>query len=144
MEFGKDYDCTIDEEVGKSFKKLVRQESLSCLILKIDMKSRTVVVDDFLENTNWDDIQEEMSETAPRFLLVISPIVHKDDRKSYPLVQIYYSPEGCATELNMLYSRMKPIVEKKFNLQYTFTERDSEELSEDWLLTKLNLKHIKK
>ena len=44
----------------------------------------------------------------------------------------------------MLYSRMKPVVEKKFNLQYTFTERDSEELTEDWLLTKLNLKHLKK
>ena len=73
------------------------------------MKSRIVVVDDFLEKTTWEEIQEEMSETAPRFLMVICPVEHKDgkvndfiyffilkllDRKSYPVCQIYYSPEG--------------------------------------------------
>jgi hypothetical protein len=79
------------------------------------------VVDDVLEGTTWEEIQEEMSETQPRFVFIICPVEHKDDRKSYPVCQIYYSPEGCPTETNMLYSRMKVPIEKKYNIQYTFT-----------------------
>lgn len=100
-----DYDCEVDKELEVAYKKFSRQTTLSALVCKIDKDKRLMVVSDYLENTNWDDIVEAIGEIQPRFVFILCEILHKDDRKSYPISLLYYSPETSSTELNLLYSR---------------------------------------
>jgi hypothetical protein len=91
-------------------------------------------VDEYLENTSWEDIVEAVGEQAPRFVFIVFEIVHPDDRKSYPISMIYFSPETASTELNLLYSRMVIPVERKFHMQYCYTQRESEKITREWIL----------
>lgn len=96
-----------------------------------------VVCEKYLENSKFEDVIDCLEDSTPRFILLVLEWQRKD-RKQYPLVLLHYSPEGSNPELNMLYSRMKPIIQKEFKIMFQFVEREMDEMNLEWLINKLS------
>lgn len=96
-----------------------------------------IVCEKYLENSKFEDVVDVLEDSTPRFILITLEW-KRQERKQYPLVLVHYSPEGSNPELNMLYSRMKPYLQKEFKIMFQFVEREMDELSEEWLIKKLS------
>ncbi|MDP2436912.1 MAG: glia maturation factor [archaeon] len=122
-----------------AFNKWKRQKDPGncAFILKINRVELTVELEEELTDTSIDDIAAELPESAPRYVIYSYRCIHSDGRKSYPLVFLYYIPDGCNPELNMLYSSTKVDLSTKLNIQKEFEVRDAEDLTEKWLKDKL-------
>ncbi|KAJ3115315.1 hypothetical protein HK098_006999 [Nowakowskiella sp. JEL0407] len=97
-----------------------------------------VVADEFFEDVSLEELAENLPETTPRFIILSYELKHKDGRVSYPLVGIYYVPDGANDTSKILYASTKTflfqsadIVGKVYDLQ------DAEELTAEWLENKL-------
>ena len=62
---------------------------------------------------------------------------HSDGRVSYPLCFIFSTPSGCKMEMRMMYAGSKLHLVKVAELQHVYEIRDLEELTEEWLQSKL-------
>ena len=101
------------------------------------MKAQKIVVDQVLDNVTIEDLQEEMPSAVPRYIVYAYKHVHKDERVSYQLVFIYYSPPQIKPELAMLYSSSLQRLYSQLEIQKVFDARKISELNEKWLLEKL-------
>lgn len=59
-----------------------------------------------LDPTTWEDLQDELPDTMPRYIVLSFELKHKDGRVSYPLVFVYYVPESAKIDLKMIYSSL--------------------------------------
>ncbi|KAL9656104.1 hypothetical protein ABK040_007722 [Willaertia magna] len=133
----------VSEEVLQEYKKLKLSQSKTnnALILKIDKETDTIVMDEKLEATTFEDLQELLDECnlQPRFI-VLSYVWARGDRTQYPLVFIFYTPKHANPYDMMIYSRSKLPLIKKLDATRSYEIRDYEELTEEWLLEQLNKK----
>eukprot|EP01088_Endostelium_zonatum_P010779 TRINITY_DN2437_c0_g1_i2.p1 TRINITY_DN2437_c0_g1~~TRINITY_DN2437_c0_g1_i2.p1 ORF type:complete len:109 (-),score=23.44 TRINITY_DN2437_c0_g1_i2:113-439(-) len=104
--------------------------------MKIDTKKQEVQLEDVSEG-NLEDLAADLPEFAPRFLAYNYKWLHDDGRISYPLMFIFYCPEGISTQLNMLYSSTKTILVNELKFSKVFEVRDPEELTAKWVKDKL-------
>ena len=64
------------------------------MILKIDPKELVVVQDEYLDPVDIQDIQDSLPDATPRYVIISYELKHQDGRISYPIVGLYYNPEG--------------------------------------------------
>lgn len=60
-----------------------------------------------------------------------------EDRVSYPICFIFYTPRDSMMELQMLYARSKLLLQKEADLTKSFEIREMEDFTEEWLRSKL-------
>uniref|UniRef100_V9LH68 Glia maturation factor gamma n=1 Tax=Callorhinchus milii TaxID=7868 RepID=V9LH68_CALMI len=74
------------------------------------------------------------------FVVYSYKYVHEDKRVSYPLCLIFSSPlvVGCKPEQQMMYAGSKTRLVQIANLTKVFEIRNTEDLTEEWLLQKLS------
>jgi hypothetical protein len=83
--------------------------------VKIDPKERKIVIDEEIEDQLLDDLQYELPDQSPRYVLYQFTHTHPDGRKSVPLVFIFLSPAGMAIgELSLAHPQLPPKV--KFSI----------------------------
>ncbi|KAE9415166.1 hypothetical protein Angca_003632, partial [Angiostrongylus cantonensis] len=79
-----------------------------------------------------EEIRKELSQ-QPRFVLISYVLRHADGRLSYPMCLVFYSPEGCSPELQMMYAGSKENVVQECEVTNNFEIRDAEELTKEYL-----------
>ncbi|CAK8679744.1 unnamed protein product [Clavelina lepadiformis] len=62
---------------------------------------------------------------------------YDDGRVTYPLCLIYFCPEGCKSEVSMLYAGSKMSVVNISGATKVFEVREKEMLTKDWLQEKV-------
>lgn len=128
----------IGDEIVAAFRKfkLSKSKTTNVMIFKINVKELKVEVEDTVEGVNFDNLREDLPVSTPRFIVMSYEWKMEDDRVSYPLIFLYYSPEASA-KLNMLYASTKARLSKALDLNKEFDFKDPETLTEDWLKSKL-------
>lgn len=131
--------CEIDEEVKAKLKKFRfrKEKNIAAIVLKIDPDNLRVVEDEEYEDVTFDEIVGDLAEHLPRYIILSYVYDHGDGRVSYPLVYIFLTPSSTKPELQMMYAGTKLEVQNALGLTKTFEVRDVEELTEDWLKSKL-------
>ncbi|KAL5008033.1 hypothetical protein ScPMuIL_013614 [Solemya velum] len=135
--------CEIDPAVEEKIKKFRfrKEKNIAGIMLKIEKEGLKVVLDDEYEDTSIEELQEELPEHQPRYLLLSYVQKHDDGRVSYPLCFIFCSPLGSKPELMMMYAGSMKALVNTAGLTKVFEIRNAEEFTEEWLLEKLKLFH---
>ncbi|XP_023324626.1 glia maturation factor beta [Eurytemora carolleeae] len=133
--------CELDQELRTRLNKIKRLSTKSgiAIIMKMDKELGTIVEDEYLDDCSVDDIKESLPGHQPRYLLYTFSHKHKDERVTYPLVFIFYSPLGCKTDLSVMYAASKVNLIRELDIGKTFEIRDLEEFTEEWLIKNLKL-----
>lgn len=64
-------------------------------------------------------------------------MVHDDNRISYPMCFIFYTPRDSQMELQIMYAGSKRALQREADLTRVYEVRELDELTEDWLKEKL-------
>lgn len=130
--------CDIPQDVKDELKKFrfAKNNESSALILKVNRESQTIVIDEHLEDVSVDDLQEQLPSHQPRFIIYSYKMIY-EDRVSYPICFIFYTPRDSMMELQMLYARSKLLLQKEADLTKSFEIREMEDFTEEWLRAKL-------
>ncbi|MEE6490625.1 hypothetical protein FKM82_015919 [Ascaphus truei] len=150
--------CDVDPELKEKLRKFrFRKETNNAAILmKIDKEKQLVILEEeyegkysegqkktglfgafVLQDISPDDLQNELPERQPRFLVYSYKYVHGDGRISYPLCFIFSSPVGCKPEQQMMYAGSKNRLVQTAELTKVFEIRNTTDLTEEWLKEKL-------
>eukprot|EP00057_Strongylocentrotus_purpuratus_P008061 XP_011662535.1 PREDICTED: glia maturation factor beta isoform X2 [Strongylocentrotus purpuratus] len=96
-----------------------------------------VILDEQYENMTPDELQEELPEHQPRYVLYSYCLHHDDGRISYPLCLVFICPQGTKPELAMMYGGSCLELQNIMGLSKYFELSDLEEFTEEWLKKKL-------
>uniref|UniRef100_A0A224Y0W6 Putative glia maturation factor beta n=1 Tax=Panstrongylus lignarius TaxID=156445 RepID=A0A224Y0W6_9HEMI len=131
--------CDIDDNVKEAIKqfRFRKTEKNAALILKVDPQAQKICIDDQLEDVSLDELQEILPGHQPRYLVYTCRMEHKDGRISFPMCFIYVTPRDCQTNLQIMYAGTKLAVQKEANLSHVYEVRELDELTDEWLMTKL-------
>ncbi|KAK2707175.1 glia maturation factor beta-like [Artemia franciscana] len=131
--------CQLTPEVVKLLKnfRFRKASNSAAIILKVNRENQEICVDEELEDIELEDLQNALPSHQPRFVLFSSKVEHGDGRFSYPLVFIFVTPRDCQPELMMMYAGTKLSIVREMDLTKVYEIRDVEELTEEWLLSKL-------
>lgn len=131
--------CDIDPELKKKLDKFRFRKATNSagILIKVDMNSQMLIVDEEFEDVTLEDIQNELPASQPRFLVYSYCHEHDDGRKSYPLCFIFITPAGCKPEQQMAYAGSKLSLVKEAELTKVFEVRNPEDLTDDWLKEKV-------
>ncbi|GHJ87982.1 hypothetical protein NliqN6_4384 [Naganishia liquefaciens] len=109
----------------------------AALVVKIDKKSLTMVVDEQLEGS-LEEIAEELPENAPRYVILSHPLTTKDGRLTVPLVLINWAPSSSPTELMMLHTSGLPVFQQAAECARVIEMREgAEDFTEEFINAKL-------
>ncbi|KAF9185682.1 hypothetical protein BGZ51_002513 [Haplosporangium sp. Z 767] len=131
-----DVDPNLIEKI-KAFRFAKRSQGNAALICKIDKNKLLIEEDADEDSLSMEDLAELLPENTPRYIVLSFELKHDDGRLSFPLVFIYYSPKGVRPELNMLYASAKTHFQEKVDLGKVFDLQDAENLTEEWMRSKL-------
>ncbi|KAG0256140.1 hypothetical protein BGZ95_005572 [Linnemannia exigua] len=132
--------CDIDPALVKKiedFRFAKRSQGNAALICKIDKNKLLIEEEEDEENLSIEELAELLPENTPRYVVLSFELKHDDGRLSYPLVFLYYSPNGVKPELNMLYASAKTYFQNKVGLGKVLDLQDADSLTDDWLRSKL-------
>ncbi|CAG9797639.1 unnamed protein product [Chironomus riparius] len=131
--------CDIGPEVKEELRKFrfAKNNESSALILKVDREKQEIVIDEYMESVTVEELQEQLPSHQPRFIVYAYKMIH-DDRVSYPLCFIFYTPLDSQMELQMLYARSKLPLQKQADLTRSYEIREIEDFTEEWLIGKLS------
>jgi hypothetical protein len=113
-------------------------------MLKINTNELSVVLDQYLQDIKIEDLQEELPDSTPRYLIISYELKHKDGRISYPLCGVYYNPSNSSLNNKMLYASSSTVVFQEAGItgkviitHEIFDLTDPEDLTEEWLVNML-------
>ncbi|KAJ5067971.1 hypothetical protein M0811_09340 [Anaeramoeba ignava] len=135
--------CELSEDFRDQYKTLSfgKQEINTALILKIDMKTKEVIVDKKLSETTIEEIAEELPSAAPRYIVYSYKHVHDVSdaysRFSIPIIFIFYCPPGLNTYTNMIYTSTKITIMDEIKSVHVYDVQETSVLTSDWLKEKL-------
>lgn len=135
--------CGVDEQLLEKLKKFrFRKETTNAaLVMKIDREQQMVVLDEEHEDISPEELQNELPDQQPRFVVYSYRYKHSDGRISYPLCFIFFSPVGCKSDQQMIYAGSKIGLVKEADFSKVFDIRNTEEFTEEWLCKKLGFFH---
>lgn len=84
-----------------------------------------------------EDLQEQLPSHQPRYIVYSYKMLHDDQRVSLPMVFIYFTPRDSQVDLQVMYAGMKVALQKEADLTRVYEIRDLDDLTEDWLKSKL-------
>lgn len=81
------------------------------------VKENKIKVDEELSDCTTEEVQEELSDTQPRYLIYSYAVLHEDGHRSYPLLFVYYHPRGCGVRLSMQYAGCLKLVQSLIGVE---------------------------
>uniref|UniRef100_A0A0K0DTN0 ADF-H domain-containing protein n=1 Tax=Strongyloides stercoralis TaxID=6248 RepID=A0A0K0DTN0_STRER len=127
--------CAIPEELKIRLRKFrfSKSKNINALILKVNRESQKIFVEEELEDCDIDEIKNELPVQQPRFLLISYPMKLNDGRETFPMCLIYYSPDSCNPETQMLYAGTRNTLVSECELTKNFELRELDDFSNEWL-----------
>lgn len=101
--------------------------------MKVDREKQQVCIDEQIEDITVDDLQEQLPGHQPRYIVFSYKLIHDDQRISYPMCFIFYTPRDSHIELQMMYAGTTRALVREADLTKTFEIRELDELTEEWL-----------
>lgn len=101
--------------------------------VKVDREKQLVCIDEQIEDITIDDLQEQLPDHQPRYIIFSYKMIHDDQRISYPMCFIFYTPRDSQIELQMMYAGTKRALAREADLTKTYEVRELDELTEEWL-----------
>ncbi|KAG4080306.1 hypothetical protein HA402_010798 [Bradysia odoriphaga] len=102
-------------------------------LVKVDRDKQLVCVDELIEQITMEELQEQLPGHQPRYIVYSYKMIHDDQRVSYPMCFIFYTPRDSQMELQMMYAGTKRALQKEADLTKVYEIRELDELTEDWL-----------
>lgn len=106
-------------------------------LVKVDREKQIICVDELIEDISIDDLQEQLPGHQPRYIVYSYKMIHNDQRISYPMCFIYYTPRDSQMELQIMYAGTMRALQREADLTRMYEVRELDELTEDWLKEKL-------
>mmetsp|Transcript_64665 Transcript_64665/g.94726 ORF Transcript_64665/g.94726 Transcript_64665/m.94726 type:complete len:146 (+) Transcript_64665:91-528(+) len=117
--------------------KIFRRKSADAvaMVLKIDADNEQVVLDfdGEFQQMPPEDLQDEMSDSSPRWILWLFKHERDDGRTQYPLLLVYFSPLSCNAKSKMLYASCTPFIAQTLEIAKVHELQDLEEMTLDKL-----------
>ncbi|WFD26269.1 hypothetical protein MNAN1_001246 [Malassezia nana] len=88
----------------RSFRLAKRSSKGAALVAKIDKTKLFIEKEEILDPITPEELEEELPEHSPRFVVFSTELRHADGRVSYPLVLIHWAPVSASMELSTLYA----------------------------------------
>ncbi|XP_053701955.1 glia maturation factor beta isoform X1 [Synchiropus splendidus] len=131
--------CEVDADLVEKLKKFRfrKENNNAAIVMKIDKKRQLVILEEEYEDLSPDELKDELPERQPRFVVYSYKYEHSDGRISYPLCFIFSSPVGCHMEQQIMYAGSKNKLVHTVGLTKVFEIRNTEDLTEEWLKSKL-------
>ncbi|CAG9768575.1 unnamed protein product [Ceutorhynchus assimilis] len=131
--------CEITDEVKQLLKdfRFRKVKDTAALILKVDREKQQIILDEQLDDTSIESLQENLPSHQPRFVVLSYKQEHKDGRISYPLCFIFLTPQDSHPELQLMYAGSKLALQKEADLSRAYEIRELDDFTEEWLLGKL-------
>jgi len=131
--------CDIEPSLKEELRKFRFRKATNnaAIIMKVDQVKQTIFLEEELMDIDVDELREALPSHQPRFLVYSFKLDHGDGRISYPMCFIYSSPQDCKPALQMMYAGSKLSLVKEAELTKVFEIRCLEELTEEWLHSKL-------
>lgn len=109
----------------------------SALVLRIDHDAGEIQVQGEYVETSLEKIAADLSEAIPAYILYILRWQHADGRTQYPFCLVGFMPQAVPPHLRVMYAR--PVTDLRDHLAVNkhFTCEDIDELTEEWLVHKL-------
>ena len=116
----------IDETLLKELRsfRLSKSSKSAALVVKIDKKKLLLEKDEVFDTITPDELQEELPEHSPRFILLSYEMKHDDGRVSFPLVLVYWAPASASMELSTLYTTALPTFSGRADVGKVLDVRD--------------------
>eukprot|EP00735_Rhodelphis_limneticus_P005657 TRINITY_DN1759_c0_g1::TRINITY_DN1759_c0_g1_i1::g.25264::m.25264 TRINITY_DN1759_c0_g1::TRINITY_DN1759_c0_g1_i1::g.25264 ORF type:complete len:171 (+),score=39.15,sp/Q5R6P6/GMFB_PONAB/32.54/6e-22,Cofilin_ADF/PF00241.15/4.5e-11,PGK/PF00162.14/0.048 TRINITY_DN1759_c0_g1_i1:52-513(+) len=130
----------MESHVYEEVSKLSRAHSAANegMVLSIDLGSNRLFIQAHEKDITFTDLcDEHVPETSPRYIIYSYKWVRDDGRVQYPMVFVYYNPEGCRPDYNVLYSRHASQVQGNLKIPRLFTIQNHDDLNEEWLVKNL-------
>ncbi|KAG9067695.1 hypothetical protein KI688_011282 [Linnemannia hyalina] len=132
--------CDVDPallEKLEAFRFAKRSKGNATIICKINKEGLLIVEEHDQDNLSIDALAHLLPDNTPRYIVLSYELKHDDGRQSFPLVFLYYSPNGVKPEFNVLYASAKTYFQNKVGLGKVFDLQDSDDLTDAWLRAKL-------
>jgi len=131
--------CSFQPDLKPKLKELRFRKAkvTAAIIIKIDSKNDSVVIDEELDDCTLEEICDELPDTQPRYVIYSHVRKHDDGRISYPLCFFYYCPRGGIPGLGMRYAGMLTEMQNLCDVNKVFSLEEKEELTDEWLEGKL-------
>ncbi|KAK0419591.1 hypothetical protein QR680_014223 [Steinernema hermaphroditum] len=131
--------CRISDDLKKSLRAFRFQKSstTNVIILKISRETHNLVIEEHLLDCDIDIVKDALPSQQPRYILLSYQLKHSDGRVSYPMCLVFYSPTGCHPEQQMLYAGSRNSLVQECELTKNFEIRDLDDLTEEYLDSKL-------
>ncbi|KYR01472.1 putative actin binding protein [Tieghemostelium lacteum] len=131
--------CPLADEDYERYKKIKMQRTPlnTAITFRVDVKNEKTIIDEIIEDISLEKLQEELSESSPRYIAYVSKYTHPDGRCSYPIVFIYFMPRGISPAMAMTYSANKQNLVNRLEIMKSFDADNLETLTEPWLKEKL-------
>ena len=101
--------CTLPPELEATLNqfRFRKSQGHAALIFKINATTLTYELEEELPQTTLEDVAESLPDTQPRYVILSYEYKHQDQRVSYPLIFVYWSPLNVKPETHMLYAAAK-------------------------------------
>ncbi|KAF9319784.1 hypothetical protein BG006_002919, partial [Podila minutissima] len=104
---------------------------------KINKDKLLIELDSEEDAIELEELAEDLPENIPRYIILSYELKHDDGRVSFPLVFLFYCPDGANTSLRMLYASAKTFFQNMTKVGKDLEIQDAETLTDDWLRPKL-------
>ncbi|KFD45331.1 hypothetical protein M513_13792 [Trichuris suis] len=133
--------CAVSEEARSQINQFrnKRCSGTCALILKIHQATHQLEPEEQLENVSIEQLRDSLPDIVPRFVLLCRRLVHSDERVSFPLLVIFFSPYGCTPTMQMLYAGSLNLVLCESRINRYMEIRELEELTDSSIDESLNL-----
>ncbi|KJA24313.1 hypothetical protein HYPSUDRAFT_39085 [Hypholoma sublateritium FD-334 SS-4] len=97
----------IPQEIKDSLRKFRfarRSAGHAAIVIKINKAKLVMEEVEQFDNISVEELAEELPENSPRYVVLSYELIHKDGRKSFPLVLINWSPSSSETGMLTLHA----------------------------------------
>ncbi|PWN23641.1 glia maturation factor beta [Microstroma glucosiphilum] len=91
------------EDLAK-FRMAKRSSGSAAIVIKVDKKKLLMEMEEQFDDVSLEELEDELPENTPRYILLSYQLSHKDGRVSFPLVLLFWCPETSSVEMSTLYA----------------------------------------
>uniref|UniRef100_A0A8R1HZ77 ADF-H domain-containing protein n=2 Tax=Caenorhabditis japonica TaxID=281687 RepID=A0A8R1HZ77_CAEJA len=130
--------CSIPDDVKGVLKRFrfAKNQGMSALIFKIGRETHKLECEHQWDDCTLEELKDELPSQQPRFVLISWCKKHADERISYPMLFVYYCPNGSSPELQMMYAGSRNHIVNECSVSKNIEVRDIDELDDDLLDSK--------
>lgn len=129
------FEVDIDQNVTDAFDVMrTSRKTGHALVAGIDNQTHHLtLIADYPEGTTLSEIQKQCPQFEPRLAIFLAERVHRDGRKSYPLIIISYCPPGLAAATNILFTHARTHLQDITQIQTVWNVKKRRNINDEKL-----------